>query len=189
VTLSASPTTLATGQATTLTATANNPVGPTPYWIYIFDTSTGTMICKEPTLASCSTTETQSVATTHDFVAYVSDYDANVASPPTGIQATSATNFVTWNTNGYRLTLSGPAHTPIFGGDGTYTASTNMSITGRGDTIEIADETTGFLMKESFTSPCVLTFQPGVNGDNLVAWLIGPDSASSNVLLTSLGGG
>jgi hypothetical protein len=52
------------------------------------------------------------------------------------------------------------------------------------DTIEIVDETTGFLMKESFSSPCVLTFQPGVNGDNLVAFLTGNDHASSNVLFT-----
>lgn len=191
VTLSATQTTLPVGSATTLTATSNMSVSfPSPYYIDIFDVTTrtlATMPCGSGTV--CTATVSQNVATTHDYVAYIAGFDPNGSFPPPNIQATSATSYVTWNTNGYRLTLSGPAHTPIFGGDGTYTASTNMSITGRGDTIEIVDETTGFLMKESFTSPCVLTFQPSVNGDNLVAFLIGNDHASSNVLFTSLGGG
>lgn len=184
VTLSASPTTLPVGQATTLTATSNMSVISTPYKILIYDATTNTLICQNKTFVGqvCVTTESQSVAATHNFIAYVAIPGGS--NPPSGIQATSARSYVTWNTSGYRLTLSGPAETPVFGGDGTYTASTNMSITGRGDTIEIVDETTGFLKKECFTSPCVLMFQPGVNGDNLVAGLIGNDRASSNVLFT-----
>jgi hypothetical protein len=188
VTLSASPTTLAPGQATTLTATSNTDVGPTPYWIEIFDLTTDTLVgtaCGSGTV--CTATVSQNVATTQQYVAYIADFDPNGIAPPSGIQATSDTSYVTWNTSGYRITLSGPASTPIFGGDGTYTATTNMSITGLGDTIEIVDETTGDLMKENTASPCVLTFQPGINGDYLVAFLTGHTSAVSNVLYTAPG--
>jgi hypothetical protein len=185
VTLAANPTTLPTGQTTTLIATADIDVGPTPYWIQIFDESTQTLICAAPSGTTCTTTQTEAAVDTQTYVAYVAEYDPNGTLPPPDIQAQSVWSYVTWNTNGFGITLTGPAETPVFGGDGTYTATTNMSITGREDTIEIVNETIGgVLVKECATSPCSLTFQPTASGDYLIAFLTGNDSASSNVLFT-----
>jgi hypothetical protein len=186
VTLTASPTTLPVGQATTLTATANMDVGPTPYFIEIYNTSAGgPPICVIGTGTTCTTKQAEFIPTSEDYVAYVA-LDSP-ASPPSQIQAKSAISLVTWNTSGLQLSLTGPAKVPLFNMEGTYTATTNTSINGKGDTIFIADQTSGNLLKECTTSPCILTFQPSLSGDYLWSWVTGNDHAASNVLFTFSG--
>ncbi len=200
VNLTASQTTLPAGQATTLTATANNDVTWTPYYIDIFDATTGTLLSECAWGTSCSYTDTQPAATTHSFVAYVAEWDVS-SDPPPVIQAKSATSYVTWTGSGDQITLSGPSVTPI-GTPGTYTASTNVSITGQGDTIRIDDETTGATLENTCTtSPCTVSLLPSVGGDYLVAFLISnaflntppphpfAPLASSNVLYTAQNAG
>ena len=104
ISLSAAPTTLNVGGTTTLTSTTSADIGPSPFWAQIYDITTGTRIGVCGFGTTCTATTSQAAATTHSFVAYVSDLTA--AFPPTGIQATSNTSFVTWSNSGYRVTLS-----------------------------------------------------------------------------------
>jgi hypothetical protein len=98
VTLSANPTFLLVGEATTLTATAAvGKAGTTPVnYLEIFDATTGTLLCTAPTGSTCTATESQSVATTHEFVAYVAAFDFPPSFPPPNVAATSTPVMVTW---------------------------------------------------------------------------------------------
>jgi hypothetical protein len=70
----------------TVTATANADVGPTPYYIEIFDEDTGTLIQSCASGSSCSATFTPSYAGSA-LVAYVSLYSTSY--PPGTIVASS----------------------------------------------------------------------------------------------------
>jgi len=69
----------------TVTATANGNVGPTPYYIEIFD-ETGTRLTECPSGSSCSVSFTPSFAGSH-LVAFISSYSTVL--PPAGIVASS----------------------------------------------------------------------------------------------------
>lgn len=94
VSLKAGTTTLPLGGSTTLTATTGMDVGPTPWFIDIFDTTTGTRLNACGSGTTCTATVSQSAATTHTFVAYVAS--GSFTLPPANIQGTSNTSFVTW---------------------------------------------------------------------------------------------
>jgi hypothetical protein len=110
VSLSASETTLDFGDATTLTATANEDVGPTPYWIEIFDVSTGNLLAACGSGTTCTATSQvdapipHTVSMTQEYVAYVSTYAATL--PTTGIQAASPVVWAAWSDFGYQVSLS-----------------------------------------------------------------------------------
>jgi len=103
VRLAASPTTTSVNGTSTLTATASQDVGPSPFWIQIYDATTGVRLkyCGFGTV--CSVPTSQAVATTHRFIAFVSDLSASYY--PTGIQATSNSSYVTWTNSNYRVSL------------------------------------------------------------------------------------
>jgi hypothetical protein len=85
VTLTASPNLLWPTQYSSLTATANADVGPTPYYIEIFN-ETGALLAVCGSGTSCSATFTPSYAGSN-LVAFVTTYSA--AFPPSGIVASS----------------------------------------------------------------------------------------------------
>ncbi|HEY3870079.1 MAG TPA: hypothetical protein VGM10_17070 [Actinocrinis sp.] len=193
VSLAADPTTTGVGDSSTLTATASTDVGPTPFYIEIYDTTTDTFLTPCGSGTTCSETVSQSSATTHSYVAYVSDFGEGF--PPPAVQATSGTSFVTWNGGGLQVTLSGPS--VVFdGGPGVYTASTNSDVGPTPYFIEIYDETTDTLLARcgSGTS-CTADYTPDEGGETLVAFVDqnaygGPYpptniQASSNTLTTS----
>lgn len=94
VTLIASPSNLWPTQYTTLDATANADVGPTPYYISIYDATTGAQVAICATGAMCAVSETESTASTQDYIAYVGN-DTSLF-PPTTIVATSNDQSVVW---------------------------------------------------------------------------------------------
>jgi hypothetical protein len=98
VQLSANPTFLLTGEQTELTAPPTGDKGVSEDWlIYVFDTTTGAFICKGFVFEGCGGFETQSVATTHDFVAYLVSTDVPDSIPPAAdVLATSTPVAVTW---------------------------------------------------------------------------------------------
>jgi hypothetical protein len=104
VSLSASSTSLWPTQYTTLTATTNSDIGPTPYYLEIFDTSTGGSVAICGTGTTCSASVTQTAATTHYYRAYVAYY--STTNPPTGIQATSGYAGVNWKSVGVTLSVN-----------------------------------------------------------------------------------
>lgn len=188
VSLTASPTTVPVGSATTLTATASTDVGPTPFYIEIFDATTGAFITVCGFGSSCSTGVTQNTATTDDYVAYVAGFGE--ALPPPEIQSTSSNTYVTWNSGGWQVSLTGPDETFSAG---TYTATTNMNVGPTPFFIEIFSETTGALLQTCGAgTSCSVSYTPSRNGETLVAFVSGFSSsvppasaqASSNTLFT-----
>ncbi len=97
ITLSASPTSLPVGSSTTLTATANQDVDPTDYYILIYEGSTVIRSCDTGT--SCSVTVTKSTAGTYSYTAEVASYDGS------NVQATSNIVSVSW-TGSFDFSLS-----------------------------------------------------------------------------------
>lgn len=81
ISLSASAQYAWTGQSVTVTATTNADVGPTPYFISVYDETAGVEIavCGEGT--TCSGTVTEDSSTTHTFEAFVGDYPAADSAP------------------------------------------------------------------------------------------------------------
>ncbi len=103
VSVTASPTTVGINGTSTLTATASADIGPSPFYIQVFDATTGARLKSCPFGTTCSVGTSKAVATTHKFLAYVSD--DSTAFPPTGVQAVSNASYVTWTASNYRVSL------------------------------------------------------------------------------------
>lgn len=137
VSLTASPTTNYLNGTATLTASASADVGPSPFYIQIFDATTGTRLNYCGFGTTCTATTSQAVATTHKFLAYVSSY--GTVHPPTNIQATSAARYVTWSNTGYRVSLASTGS----GSSRTLTATSNINVGPTAYYIEIFNLRTG----------------------------------------------
>jgi hypothetical protein len=149
ISLAASPVALAPGGTTTLTATTNQNVGPTPYYIEIFDATAGAFLTECATGTSCSASVTQGGSAVRNYVAYVSCYGTTY--PPSCIQATSNWVTVSWLT--VSLSASYVALAP--GGTTTLTATASMDIGPTPYFIEIFDATAGSLVVEcGYGSSC-----------------------------------
>jgi hypothetical protein len=94
ITLAASPTSLPANNSATVTATASLDVGPTPFFIEVFDQTTGAAVVICGSGATCSSSVTQSSAGEHFYTAFVSAF--STTTPPPNIRATSNTVGVTW---------------------------------------------------------------------------------------------
>jgi len=73
VSLAASSTDPYVGTPVTLTATANTDVGPTPYFITIYDQTTGAELAICGTGLTCSATVSESTTGTQRFEAFIGD--------------------------------------------------------------------------------------------------------------------
>ncbi len=73
VSLAASTTDPYVGTSVTLTATANTDVGPTPYYITIYDETTGAGLAVCGSGISCSATVSESSTGRHQFEAFIGD--------------------------------------------------------------------------------------------------------------------
>lgn len=75
------------GQPGTFTATSNEDVGPTPYWIEIFDEGTGALLAQCPSGTTCSVSYLPSMRGSN-LVAFISFFSS--ALPPSGTIVNSA---------------------------------------------------------------------------------------------------
>jgi hypothetical protein len=157
--LSASQTYLWQTRPATLTATANADVGPTPYYIRIFEAGTQIAICGSGT--TCSVSWTESTATTDYFTAEISDASRSVVvaiDPP----ADSLFGLpVTWHATTVTLAAS-PTTLPV-GGFSTLTATTADDVGPSPYYTEIFDATTGtFLHQCGSGTVCSVAVSQGV---------------------------
>jgi hypothetical protein len=81
VSLAASSTDPYVGTTVTLTATANTDVGPTPYYITIYDETTGAELAICGTGSTCSATVSESSAGRQQFGAFIGDNVAGTGNP------------------------------------------------------------------------------------------------------------
>jgi hypothetical protein len=123
--LSAAQDTLPVGDTTTLTATTDVNIGPSPFYDQIWDTTATppTLLNQCGSGTSCSISVTQSAATTHSYVATVGDYATSY--PPPSVQSTSPTTYVTWNDSGWTVSISASDSSPLV----TATASSDVGPT------------------------------------------------------------
>lgn len=70
-----------------VTATANIDVGPTPYWIEIFDQTTGTRVAVCGSGTTCTATIPATTSTSDELVAFISSNSTDL--PPVNAQASS----------------------------------------------------------------------------------------------------
>jgi hypothetical protein len=138
VTLTASPNLLWPTLYSTLTATASIDVGPTPYYLRIYDETAQAYVATCATGTTCSVGVTQPTPATHYYVAVVSD--SSPSYPPGSEQARSFEAGVVWE--GVYLSLSAsPATVPV-GSASTLTATTSADIGPSPFWTEIYDVTT-----------------------------------------------
>jgi hypothetical protein len=139
VTLTASKTTLWPTQNTTLTATANANVGPTPYYLRIYDGTANAFVATCGTGTTCSATVTQPTPTTHTYWAVVGDDAATL--DLSAEQGSSGFVPVTWQ--GVSVALNANPPTVAIGGSSTLTATTSADIGPSPYDTFIFDTTTG----------------------------------------------
>jgi len=191
-TAAANPTTVSPGESSIVTVRASQDVGPTPFFIRIFDTTSSSLIQTCAFGATCSVSVRQLQPTTHIFRGSITT--SNFRDVLAGSISNSA--YVTWNAV-WRLSLTAsPA--PITLGSTTLTAATNRDV---GPTPfytfifreDGRDHTAGTLLNRcAFGTTCVATDFPGVSpGTDYVAFVapfsVGPPPlasivASSNVV-------
>jgi hypothetical protein len=171
--LSASPTTVAVGGTSTLTATTNQDVGPSPFYVELFDTTTGTFLKSCGSGTSCSVQVSQAAASTHAYQAFLMPYGTTY--PPAGVQETTPTSYVTWGTSGYSISLSATASTYS---TATVTATASINVGPTAYYIQIFDENGTRIAVCSTGSTCTTQYQPSSAGSTLVAFI----SANSTTL-------
>jgi Domain of unknown function (DUF1906) len=136
VSVYASPQYTSPGSWSLVTVYANTDVGPTPYWLELFDESTGANLAICASGSSCSAWVSQGAATVHWYAGYASSY--GTSNPPPSVQA-SASNFVVWF--GISLTATPAAMSP--GQTTSLQANANTNVGPSPYWISIFDETTG----------------------------------------------
>ncbi|HWA66524.1 MAG TPA: DUF6531 domain-containing protein [Mycobacteriales bacterium] len=148
VTLTSSTEQLTTGQQATLTATANQPITNTPYFIAIYDTTTGDRVgyC-DGDHTPCNVTatiETAIVDWTDDPEVYVADVSPQGVSPTSaGVVATSDPVTIS-PLGGWSITLTASTASLTGGQQATLTAVSSQTIDGTPSYfIAIYDTTTG----------------------------------------------
>lgn len=126
------------GLENTLTATTNWDIGPSPFWTAIYDHITGTRLAVCGSSNTCSVSVAQSLPATHRYIAYLADNSA--AYPPSAIQATSNTVYLTWTIADYRIGLTSSAVSQEVE---KVTATTNIDIGPTPYYISIYNQSTG----------------------------------------------
>lgn len=118
ITLSASNTDGGPGHPVTLTATSNVDVGPTPYYLDIYDVSSGTLLTACGYGTTCDVSTEIDSCTSHSYRAYIGDPSSTP--PPTNNQGSSNTVSVEW----WGLSLTASPTGQVVGSPITLRAST-----------------------------------------------------------------
>lgn len=164
VTLTPSASQAQVGQSVTLTATANQDVGPTPYWI-IVEASGGTILNECGSGTTCTTTEAETAAATDTLRAYVADYSGS------NIQAQSQPVSVTWTAPA--PTVSAPVLTPNPAYPGQQTCASVTAANASSVSLSLpAGGSLGLTGAGNTWSGCFSA--PGPSGYTLTASAVGP---------------
>jgi hypothetical protein len=99
-------------------------VGPTPFYLRIYDETTQAYVITCGTGTTCTTPVTEPTPTADYYVAVISDPSASY--PPGGVQADSAIAAVVWQ--GVGISLSASPTTVAVGSPATLTATTSTDI-------------------------------------------------------------
>ncbi len=174
VTITASRVALDPGGTTNLVATTNADVGPSPYYISIFDTTTNTRVYDCASGSQCTANYTLYGSSIRDFFAYVG---GNGTSAPPSPVLVSSNNYVeaTWITVG--LSVSPPLLSP--NAPVTLNAFASMNIAGSNYYIALYDQSTGYLTECGNASTCTTSVtQPAATTHTFIAYIDGGDTSN-----------
>jgi hypothetical protein len=104
LTLSVGSPTIDVGQTALIGAVANSDVGPTPFYLSVYDATTGQRVANCSTGRVCNAVVSASEATSHRFVAYWGPLATNF--PPTGFLSRSNSAWQTWSATGVRVQMA-----------------------------------------------------------------------------------
>ena len=96
VSLAASSTDPYVGTSVTLTATANTDVGPTPYYISIYDETTGAELASCGSGITCSATVSESATGSHEFEAFIGDDVTGYGAPGFALVSSNQVAVLWW---------------------------------------------------------------------------------------------
>jgi hypothetical protein len=184
VSLAASPEALWPTQYSTLTATTNQELGPTPYYLSIYDRTSETFVAKCGHGTTCSVKVTQEQPGYRRYMALVSEDPR--AYPPAGLQAHTFWEVVYWRE--VFSTLQAVPATLNPGENATLTATTS-DMSGSPFYLSIYDATTGTPIAACiYGSPCsVAVSQADATTHRFTAYVadLTPDHPPSHIQTTS----
>jgi hypothetical protein len=109
-------------------ATANQDVGPTPYWIEIYDNSTGLFLHRCGFGSTCAFDAFSTSPSFRNFVAYISSYGTSF--PPPNVQATSSVATAIWGNGGISLSVTATPNPVTFPRGVRFSATSNKALEG-----------------------------------------------------------
>ncbi|MDI1448504.1 hypothetical protein [Polyangium sp. 6x1] len=169
--ISATQNTVGIGASTTITATASWDVGPSPFYILIFDVTTGTLLEHCGIGSSCGVTVSEGAATTHAYQAFLAPYGASL--PLAGVQEATAKTYVTWSDSGYSLSLG----TPVLQGSAeTVTVTSNINVVKTPYWIQLFSDWGTRLGSCKSGATCTLTYPAAGTYRNLFAFISADDA-------------
>jgi hypothetical protein len=167
ITLAVSTPTAPLGASVNLTTTTTYDIGPSPFYVEIFDDTTGTFLTACGIGTTCSTTVSESAATTHAYKACFSSFGTSF--PPPNLLECATVKYVTWSSSGSTVSLTAPA---LFFGAATVTAVASFDVGPTPYYIQIYHLESGRIAVCGFGTTCSATFAPGVRGPHhLVAFI------------------
>jgi hypothetical protein len=167
VTLTASPPTAAVGGTVTLSATTVYDIGPSPFYVELFDATTGTFLTACGTGTACSAAVSQAAATTHAYQACFSGFGTSY--PPPGLLECTVIQYATWSSSGSSVSLTAPARSRSWE---TVTATASFDVGPTPYFIQIYDIGTGRITSCGAGTTCTTnTFTPSAGGSALVAFI------------------
>lgn len=104
LTLNPTASTVDVGRSAIVGAVANADVGPTPFFLSVFDATTGQRVASCGTGRVCNAIVSSAEATTHRYVAYWGPPAANF--PPTGFLSRSNSAWQTWSATGWGVSMA-----------------------------------------------------------------------------------
>jgi hypothetical protein len=166
VQLSQSATTLGLGGGATLTTTTSYDIGSSPFYVEIFDMTSGTLLNHCGFGTTCAATVSQTAATTHTYRACFSSFGTTY--PPPNLLECTEDHFVTWSSSGVSVSLTAPATTYS---TVTVTAVSSIDVGPTPYYLQIYNiEGTRIAWCASGTT-CSTTFSPTESGSHLVAFV------------------
>jgi len=188
--------TLSLGGSTTLSISTNIDVGPTPYYIQIFDLTYGADAGIGTLIRSCASGTTCATGPlslsredTRMYVAFVSGYGTTV--PPPNVVAQSPKTFVTWTSSGYSLAVP-TVLSCVNPGVGQVTATANIDVGPTIYYIEIFDQFGSRLNSCGWGTTCTAQFPCGSVGisafisNSATAYPPGLMKAASNTVIPTV---
>jgi len=180
VRLTESATTVPIGGAATLFASTSFDIGPSPFYVGVYDVTTGGFLAQYGFGTGIAASVSQGTATTHAYRACFSGFGSSY--PPPNLLECGATQFVTWSNSGTTVSLSAPSTTFD---DELVTATASFDVGPTPYFIQIYSIEDGRLASCGAGTTCSAAFTPSRTGSHLVAFIAPSSIALPPALATA----